>query len=267
VNDFFLSTTVNLKSINSTSSGVFVSDSQYIYLVTAKHCLFNLQNDLGSQFVSLIYYVNDPFGGKNDTITVDLKNSIKYNAILFDETNDIAIVQIGKFIGNTNTGKKLFSYQRYAKKVSNLAPGVIEQSKCFILDNTLVGEDCILAGFPTSLKNEMNNLNYNFDRPLIRKGVIAGKDKSTRTIIVDCPVYKGNSGGPVFEISELEPNKIGLIGIVSSAIILTEKLENSYYKGVTATNLTNSGYSVIIPIEYALNLMKRMNLLMKESKD
>ena len=75
-----------------------------------------------------------------------------------------------------------------------------------------------------------------------------------KTIIVDCPSYQGNSGGPLFEISE-DKKKIGVIGIVSRSVIQVEYLTNSYYK-YNNVNISNSGYTVIIPIEFAYELMK-----------
>jgi hypothetical protein len=66
-------------------------------------------------------------------------------------------------------------------------------------DQVLIGNDVIMYGYPTSL-GLANILQLNPDRPLLRKGIVAGKNLQQHTLILDCPIYQGNSGGPIFEI-------------------------------------------------------------------
>lgn len=259
--DILIPGTVLIKyTSGGSSSGIIVADSSYMYLVTAKHCLIEEQNkgkiNLVDSMIYLIYYVHDPFSSKPDSLFIDLLNAQKQGDLLYDPQNDIAILVIAKMDGFTPSGNPKFIYTTSTKKLTKLAPGGISEAICLQFDKVNVGEDCLILGYPSSL--QLNNINdYDFKRPLLRKGAIAGKDKSKGTIIVDCPSYQGNSGGPVVSSSFLDQSSIGLIGIVSRSILHVEQLESQYYKTVVSVNLNNSGYTVIIPIDFALSLMKR----------
>ena len=256
--DIYIPGTVLIKyNSGGSASGVIVGDSSYLYLVTARHCFFNEANKkltLVDSLAFLVYYVNDAFGGKSDTLLVNLANSLRQRDLLFDPINDIAVLTIAKIMGYTTSGNEIFSYTNSTNKLSKLAPGGISLDLCLDFQNVDVGDDCTIIGYPSSL--QINNINdYDFQRPLLRKGAIAGKDKTRGSIIVDCPSYQGNSGGPVFATSVYDKSNFGLIGVVSRSILHVEQLENSYYKTIVSVNLANSGYTVVIPIEFAKALM------------
>jgi hypothetical protein len=84
----------------------------------------------------------------------------------------------------------------------------------------------------------------------LRKGLIAGLDHEKHSIIVDGPVYRGNSGGPVIEI---EPQGLGhhfwLVGITTEFIPLAERAPDLQF-------VLNSGYSVAKPMDFVLDLIK-----------
>ena len=258
--DIFIPSTVLIKNNSGgSSSGVIVGDNSFLYLVTARHCLLNEPQNgeisLVDSLVFLIYYANDAFEGKSDTLLVNLSKALKNRDLLFDPLNDIAILTIAKFDGVTAGGKQSLSYTNSTTKLTKSAPGAMSEEVCLNFNQVDVGEDCTIIGYPSSLQTNSVN-DYDFQRPLLRKGAIAGKDKSKRTIIVDCPSYKGNSGGPVFATSMHNNVNTGLIGIVSRSILLGERLESSYYRQTVSINYINSGYTVIIPIEFANALMK-----------
>ena len=256
--DIFIPGTVLIKyNSGGSASGIIVGDSSYMYLVTARHCFFNEANKkltLVDSLAFLIYYVNDAFGGKSDTLLVNLSNAHRQSDLLFDPANDIAILTLAKTTGYTNSGNPIFNYTRSTTKLSKLAPGGVGLELCLDFKNVDVGDDCTIIGYPSSL--QINSVNdYDFQRPLLRKGAIAGKDKTKGSIIVDCPSYQGNSGGPVFASSIYDKSNLGLIGVVSRSILHVEQLESSYYKTTVSVNLSNSGYTVVVPIEFAKSLM------------
>ena len=256
--DIFIPSTVLIKyNSEGSASGVIVGDSSYMYLVTARHCFFNEVNknlSLIDSLASLVYYTNDAFGGKSDTLQVNLSSALKQRDLLFDPVNDIAVLTIAKITGNTPSGKQIFNYTSSTTKVSKLAPGGITLDLCLDFKMVDVGEDCTIIGYPASLQIRGEH-DYDFQRPLLRKGAIAGKDITRGSIIVDCPSYQGNSGGPVFATSINDKFNIGLVGVVSRAILLVEQLESSYYKTTVSINRVNSGYTVVVPIEFAKALM------------
>ena len=237
--DIFIPGTVLIKyNSGGSASGIIVGDSSYLYLVTARHCFFNEANKkltLVDSLAFLVYYVNDPFGGKSDTLFVNLSNALRQKDLLFDPANDIAVLTLAKITGYTNSDNQIFEYTSSTTKLSKFAPDGVSLKLCLDFKNVDVGDDCTIIGYPSSL--QINSVNdYDFQRPLLRKGAIAGKDKTKGTIIVDCPSYKGNSGGPVFASSIYDKSNLGLSGVVSRSILHVEQLESSYYKSTVSVN-------------------------------
>jgi hypothetical protein len=95
-----------------------------------------------------------------------------------------------------------------------------------------VGNDAILYGYPGS-SGIPNNPQLDPSRPLLRRGLVAGRDPQNRSIIVDGG-DRGNDGCPVFEI---DPEGWGysLIGVVIDQL--------------------DSGYSIVKPMDFVLELM------------
>ena len=120
----------------------------------------------------------------------------------------------------------------------------------------IIGNDIYTFGFPTSIGiRKIPQIDYNI--PLIRKGIIAGKNNSNSTIIIDCPVYQGNSGGPVVMVSKfgITGTEFTIIGIVSAWIPYEEVWVNTRTMQ-TNSELSNSGYSVVVPIDKVLEMIK-----------
>jgi hypothetical protein len=76
---------------------------------------------------------------------------------------------------------------------------------------------------------------------------VAGKNEATRrAIIIDCPSYPGNSGGPAVEIDERGfQSRLTVIGVVVEWVPL-----------VTQGGLANSGYTVLAPMDGVLDLVE-----------
>ena len=115
-------------------------------------------------------------------------------------------------------------------------------------EQVLVGNDAIVYGYPRSLGGLSSDKQFDLDplRPLLRKGLVAGLNETKRTIILDCPAYPGNSGGPAVEI---EPDgfqrKFLVIGVVVE-----------FVPWRAANFPFNSGYSVVEPMDGVLELIK-----------
>lgn len=132
--------------------------------------------------------------------------------------------------------------------------GTIEMIK---FDDVGVSEEVFIFGYPKTLGLKRIP-QYDFNRPLLRKGVIAGKNAAQKTVVIDCAAYGGNSGGPVILI---RGNKLGsgvysigseikLIGFVTQFIPFIEKIDDKNY------HAGNSGYSIIEPIDSILELIQ-----------
>ena len=75
-------------------------------------------------------------------------------------------------------------------------------------------------------------------------------------IVLDVPLYKGNSGGPVLEVEQVSAFEVRfpVIGVVSQFIPYAEEWVNVKH-GYSNIQISNSGYSVAIPMDSVLELI------------
>jgi hypothetical protein len=120
----------------------------------------------------------------------------------------------------------------------------------------LVANQIFLFGYPTSIGIKKNP-EIDYLRPLLRTGIIAGINDQKKTIILDCPVNYGNSGGPVLEVEEDGfARKFRVIGVVSKFVPAVEVWENKTHRYHYGT-ITNSGYSIVIPMDFVMELIRQ----------
>ena len=105
-----------------------------------------------------------------------------------------------------------------------------------------VGNEVFVFGYPASITDVNPWLDVKL--PLLRKGIIAGKNESLSAIILDCPIFDGNSGGLALE-AEKQDFKIvyKAIGVVTNYV--------PYQKEWTQ----NSGYSIVVPMDFVEDLI------------
>jgi len=79
---------------------------------------------------------------------------------------------------------------------------------------------------------------------------VAGTNPQKRSIVLDCPSYPGNSGGPVVELDkEGFQTHFNVIGVVSQYVPFADS-------GRSFMMLSNSGYSIVTPMDFVLDLVK-----------
>ena len=122
----------------------------------------------------------------------------------------------------------------------------IESTKTRPLKEIQIANEVILIGFPTSLAFA-NTAFFDITKPLLRKGIIAGRNIADNTFIIDCSAYFGNSGGPVIEIGR--DGEMRVIGLVSRYIPFITEWRNNRETSISNVEYSNSGYSVCIPID------------------
>lgn len=248
----------------SSGSGFMFLDSltNNVFFVTARHVVLTETFDtsgkiidyrLSSQWGTIKYYSRTPDKTFPNSIKTDFLGLYKSGQVKFKPKDDILVARIGKL---SKTGYDHIEYDQF----------VIKQGKSALLkplstnligrfDSTNIGDDVFIFGYPKSLGlKEIPQ--YDFNKPLLRKGSIAGRNSEQKTIIIDCPSFGGNSGGPVYEIKGTPFDaKYQLIGIVVSFIPLVEEWENRQYK-IRNITFVNSGYSVVEPIDKIEDLIK-----------
>jgi len=128
-----------------------------------------------------------------------------------------------------------------------------------MFDDVLTGNDVYLFGYPVSVGiKQMPQIEHN--RPLLRKGVVAGKNRKNETLILDCPTYYGNSGGPVAQAEPLGSGntEFRIIGIVREFVPFQETWVNATHK-LSHWEISNSGYSVVVPADRIVDLVRKLN--------
>jgi hypothetical protein len=250
---------INLAN-GSSGSGFYLRVDNRLYFVTARHVLFEKKKDseefsLMSNKAKLISYPKDLKIKDPIVASLDIEDSRKKGLVKFGIDTDIAVVKIGDVEPVINT--KNFSIKPLSSfKFENISisPIIWVHKDLFKrYEDVMISNEIIISGYPSSLGrgDQIDPL-----KPLLRKGIVAGKNDKKKTIIADCPVYYGNSGGLVVEIEHMENGlrKMHCIGVVSEFVPFDEKLLSLQHRTISIS-VENSGYSVVLPIDTILSLI------------
>ncbi len=232
----------------SSGSGFFLNAYPFLVFGTAKHVICNEQD--GSRYSDTVTITS--FSGDlvhQNRMCLDLPKLEANGCVAAHDTHDVAIVKIGDYI----------EVDRW-EPVAGVNVEVVEDTVSINAKeattkyaNVAIGNDVILFGYPSSIgMEEMPQLDY--ERPLLRKGIIAGKNESSKTLVIDCPVYWGNSGGPLMQT---EGDRLRLVGVVSEYVPVAEKWLSLTHRYTNKT-ITNSGYSIAEPVDFVLELLDRI---------
>jgi trypsin-like peptidase len=234
-----------------TGSGFYLNDGDNLHLATARHVILNPKTGLfRDNTLELLSYGKDPGDTSQTKFTLDLP-TLAADHIRSDAQRDLAVVRLGKFMPDTSV---------------SLSPGValtriaqsgivgVHKSAVRKFADVMVANAVITFGYPVSLGlKHVPQISY--ERPLLRRGIVAGKNEQYGTLILDCPVYPGNSGGLVLEIEEdgLE-TKLYAIGLALQFVPAVQPwFDASGNQG--GVGVVNSGYSIAAPIDAVLDLM------------
>ncbi len=241
---------VLVKSNNNIyASGFYYRDNAFTYFVTARHVIFsNVSFKLLSDTLTLISY-SDEFNYKSkNVLQLPLRELLKDKLVKYHKKYDMAIIRIGEVVknGDVRIYKPITS-----TKHSNTGLLMIQAQSIKSFDSVIVSNDAYIMGYPRAIGIK-NIPQINYDIPLLKKGSIAGKNKDLRTIILDCHVYGGNSGGPVIEVDKInsEHSQYFIIGIISQYIPWISPT----IKGNDST-ISNSGYSIVVPADIIFTLI------------
>ncbi|MDX2046538.1 MAG: serine protease [Chitinophagaceae bacterium] len=136
------------------------------------------------------------------------------------------------------------------------------------------GADIIVLGYPGAV-----GFNY-WTRALLRKGIISWVPKTElakRKFLIDCNVFPGNSGGPVFSIPNYITTDTTLGGEVKFLGIVVERRfnKNKVYQsksnipfrdsaGTEILSLESIGVGVVEPAENILKLLEELEKVMNK---
>ena len=243
------------------SSGFYLSTGTSIYLVTAKHALFEpTHGHLRVGPMSLLSYPRDPKESGTNLLLLDTATLSQAGEIRGHPIADVAVVRIGDLVKSAPdkqpvllTLKTIPGVTMRTSAPSGLLGVDISTVKKY--QDVLVANEVLVFGYPTSLGiQELPQLDPL--RPLLRRGIVAGLNPRARSIIIDCPSYPGNSGGPVVEVDrEAFKVTISVVGVVSEFVPFAEKSIH-YPIAYQNVNISNSGYTIVTPMDFVLELVK-----------
>lgn len=240
------------------ASAFYYSTSNGFYLITAKHVVFDPANgNLRGQEMTLESYDAKIAEAPNKLVKKVHLGAVQRDGLIFaHKTQDIAVLRLGESKSTTNGQSYVVYSSVYMEDVEGKASLVpVTEANTTPYGKVLISNDAYIFGYPSSIGlKAMPQIDY--ELPLLRRGVVAGKNVKARTIIIDCPSYYGNSGGPVCQTEPKEDLSIEyrIIGIVSEYIPFVETWENKTHRYVNM-ELSNSGYTVVVPIDLAIDLI------------
>lgn len=175
-------------------------------------------------------------------------------------SNDILAVRVAK----VEPGGAL-TYAKGIEKLGHTTNVIysIQESRIRLFEDVVVGAEVFVFGYPSSLGLKMTP-QLEVGKPLLRRGIVAGRNEKRETIILDCPVYGGNSGGPVIQKSEAADGMIEhvVIGLVAQYVPFVEskyeveRADSTIRASETEFVFANSGYAVAIPMDPVMALVQ-----------
>lgn len=243
----FISSTVNISFENGKgASGFLYSNSVKIYLVTAKHVLFEYdelarKNTLIYDECDLTYFLIDSdrnLSKINKYLDLDYQDI--FGKVFASENSDIAIIELGE-----RKDSLIFISHQKKSFTSDKRPSQFIYSKDEVLNDSLItiGNQVFVFGYPRSV-GLISRIQYDESKPLVRQGIIASRNENYKTLIIDALTFTGNSGGPV--IQQFNYGGFGLIGLVSETIPYTP--DGGFGE--------NSGFTVVEPINKIIKLIE-----------
>lgn len=244
-----------------TGSGFYLNTDKAIYLVTAKHVLFDpATKKLRDTGLELLSYSRDPSDSTHNLFALDLSILQNEGNIKPHPSEDVVVVKIGTLgkgqapgTATTASGTTFPVSGVTMREIAKAGILGVDLSNVTPFEKVLTGNDVMVFGYPTSLGlQQLPQIDTH--RPLLRKGIVAGTNPQNQSIVLDCPTYFGNSGGPVVEVDKgAFTTHFTVIGVVLQYVPFAESAGSST---VGLSILTNSGYSIAAPMNPVQELVK-----------
>lgn len=233
INNFSFATFISINNGDFFGSGFRLVTEKNTYIITAKHVIFNQDKLLNEIWVKSRNYFGEIFEAYD--IVIDLtENNVKTFG-----NSDIAVIILNEEFGlHVNSIGHNISFTE-----------LVDLKK---FEDIKISENIFLIGFPSSLIT--NDDFYENDRPLLRYGIVAGKNMNNNTFIIDSIAYYGVSGGPIVQVDA--EKKISVIGIVSRYVPFITEWKNKYELSLIRQDFYNSGYAVCEGLDEIINFIQ-----------
>jgi hypothetical protein len=227
--------------------------------VTASHVLWDPSTGrrYSSNLTCITHEANYSPGNPEVTIATDLLKAQSSGNLKKHATRDVAVLRIWSEV-TTNLFKILDHSQLSAaeRRIQNINFANLSYASQFT--NLSVGDDIYLVGFPNSLGLAPGH-QIAAREPLLRRSIIASKNPSKKLLILDGPVYPGNSGGPVWVVQRLDllTTSVSIAGVAVQLVPFDEsRLGLNQPSGISNSTWAVSSYSVAEPIDFAIELIE-----------
>jgi hypothetical protein len=221
------------------------------HLVTAHHVLFDTKTGAPwADSFAVKAYGRDQSVGEPQVLMFHIPTLLKRGRLRVDPVHDVAVAEVARV---TPPGD--FDFVPGVAPLKPMAYPVIGTPRVSILPmaDVTIANEVYLFGYPVSLGlPHIPQLDY--DRPLLRRGIVAGKNPSRGAIIIDCPVYPGNSGGPVMQLDVGPPQDTFRIFGVAIEFVPTLASVIAGDSEPTSEAVVNSGYAVVSAMDHVLAL-------------
>lgn len=239
----------------SKGSGFYLTTETGTYLISACHVLFKQKIEL-IKSITLTSLASD-FSSKV-VFELDCLELFAWGSLQKHQRADVAVCKIGTSGAANDMGNRVMTPG--AGVTLKVPPPAGTQllgmpiSLIRKFADVTISNDVFLFGYPTSLGHEAQ---LSPATPLLRKGIIAGKTEDGR-VVIDCPVYFGNSGGLVVEVFAGQAGATNFhgIGIAVEMVPFVEVLWSKQFNAKTGIRFENSGYSIVEPIDRILELIQ-----------
>jgi hypothetical protein len=254
----FLRWPVLIELGGGSGSGIILALDDFIILLTAKHVIFNPNSGkLNSAETVIFHYPHQPEITKARKLKIDLDGLNNNKFILQHTSLDIAVILLGVIKQDSSEIPFAYYLPELVKSEEGLSRLVIlDQSSVLKFNEVKLGTEILIYGFPKGLGIQ-GQKEFDSYKPILRRGIVAGKNFDSKTFILDCPVYPGNSGGPIIIFNPADPGQSKIIGIVTQFIPYLEPQLNKSKK-LKNYNLSNSGLSIGISIEAIAQIVENL---------
>lgn len=228
----------------TTGSGFFVESRRSIYLITARHVL---AREEAPSVINVFAQTASEDSPELMRLRLDLDVLRQSNRVYVHGVKDVVAVQIGRMEGAGDLVP--LEYYEGVEIIQKGTLTVVAEENTLLFKDIGVTNRVFVMGYPVSVGIE-NAKQIDHRTPLVRAGIVAGKNHIDGSVILDCRVDGGNSGGPVLQVSEDSDGirEYRVIGLVSEFVPSAEEWV-SQTRGQVSVNISNSGYAVVEPMD------------------
>ena len=232
----------------SLATGFVLRRGNIRVLITPKHAVYKNDGTLYANGCELVQ-PTDVLENKYNHFNIDFTSCI----IKTHPVYDICMIHLQEHID----GKFTYSSGVEPLNHDGKSLAMTTDKVIFIKDLNLASE-IFIVGYPTSLGLKQSP-QFNYNQPLLKKGIISNVDIPRKTIILDSSVYHGNSGSPVLmPIMEKGKWRMYCIGMIIQSIPYIQKWHN-IKDNIINEEHHNSNYCVAISFDAIFELLKEFD--------